>query len=31
MIEAGYAWVLGNAWEAQDQDGLLCKVLHWLG
>ena len=31
MIGAGYALLLGNAWEAQSQDGLLCEVLHWFG
>jgi len=31
MIEAGYASLLGSAWEAQSQDGLLCEVLHWPG
>jgi len=31
VIEVGYASLLGNAWEAQSQDGLLCEVLHWPG
>jgi hypothetical protein len=31
VIEVGYALLLGNAWEAQSQDGLLRKILHWPG
>jgi hypothetical protein len=31
MIVAGYALLVGKAWEAQSQDGLLCKVLHCSG
>jgi hypothetical protein len=31
MIEAGYVLLLGNAWEAQSQDGMQCELFHWLG